>query len=207
MSTIKCSTSSNLKADSKYIADASGAKAAALRGNIGCIDMDVLKNRPTAGRGSQTANNVYGAMEAGFTKDQPPMMSCLGSNTVPGGIDTGVAELMVAKYCNKNPEDSDFRTWASKVGGLDACGGHATPYHYHQPFEGTDASKCNTYSNTASGHSTRIATAGDGNGIYGPNIDGGCEPIDLDVCGGRTGVTPDSDGKKVSVVHLYKYDK
>ena len=46
-------------------------------------------------------------------------------------------------------------------------------------------------------HSTRVGTALDGNGIYGHNIDGGCEPIDLDACGGRTGVTPDSGGEPV----------
>ena len=46
-------------------------------------------------------------------------------------------------------------------------------------------------------HSTRVGTALDGNGIYGHNIDGGCEPTDLDACGGRTGVTPDSGGAAV----------
>ena len=31
----------------------------------------------------------------------------------------------------------------------------------------------------------------------GHNIEGGCEPTDLDWCGGRTGVTPDSKGASV----------
>ena len=48
-----------------------------------------------------------------------------------------------------------------------------------------------------SGHSTRIGTALDGNGIYGQFINGGVKPTDLDACHGRTGVTPDSDGKEV----------
>ena len=193
---ITCSASSNLAAISANVADSSGAKAAALRGNVGCIDMDTLKKRPTA-FGGQEATNVYGPMEAGFTKDQPSSMACLGSNIVEGGIDTLVAELMVAKFCAKQPTDADFRTWASKVGGLDNCGGHAKPYHYHQLYLDNEPEKCNTYSTSASGHSTRIGTAGDGKGIYGPFIDGGCEPSDLDVCGGRWGVTPDSDGKRV----------
>ena len=47
------------------------------------------------------------------------------------------------------------------------------------------------------GHSTRIGTALDGNGIYGNHVDGGVEPTDLDACGGRSGVTPDSNGASV----------
>jgi hypothetical protein len=50
------------------------------------------------------------------------------------------------------------------------------------------------------GHSTRIGTAGDGNGIYGMYINGGVTPTDLDYCGGRFGVTPDSNGQ---VVYYY----
>eukprot|EP00939_MAST-03C_sp_MAST-3C-sp1_P005014 g5014.t1 len=37
----------------------------------------------------------------------------------------------------------------------------------------------------------------DGNGIYGHHVDGGVIPCDLDACGGRTGVTPDSNGERV----------
>lgn len=56
---------------------------------------------------------------------------------------------------------------------------------------------CMYEADPATGHSTRIGTAADGNGIYGHNIAGGCEPTDLDWCGGRTGVTPDSNGQEV----------
>ena len=45
--------------------------------------------------------------------------------------------------------------------------------------------------------STRIGTALDGNGIYGKYVSHGQTPTDLDVCGGRTGVTPDSAGQTV----------
>eukprot|EP00959_Pyramimonas_sp_CCMP1952_P330064 6910809-Pyramimonas_sp.AAC.1 len=51
--------------------------------------------------------------------------------------------------------------------------------------------------NPATGHSTRIATMMDGHGLYGKFVATGTLPTDLDACGGRTGVTPDSDGKEV----------
>ena len=73
---------------------------------------------------------------------------------------------------------------------LDFCGGHANPYHYHERMN------C-LYNATASGHSSRIGTALDGRGLYGPNVDGGRPATDLDVCGGRFGVTPDSNGERV----------
>ena len=37
-------------------------------------------------------------------------------------------------------------------------------------------------------------------GIYGENIAGGIPPTDLDICNGRTGVTPDSNGEDVYCV-------
>ena len=193
-----CSSSSNLQASSKYTADSTtGAKAAALRGNVGCMDMNTLAKRPTAE--NTAAYNVYGPMEAGFSSNNPPMMSCLGSNSVDGGIDTHIAELMVANFCGKNAKTmstASFRSWASQVGGLDECGGHAS-YHYHERL-GYGVSKCAISTvDPISGHSNRIATAADGKGIYGPAVDGGCAPTDLDVCGGRWGITPDSNGKKV----------
>jgi len=161
--------------------------------------MKVLKKRPTEQRG-QAADNVYGPMEAGFTANQPPMMSCLGSHKVDGGIDTHVAELMVAYWCSKDAKGmtaTAFRQWASRVGGLDTCGGHAMPYHYHERL-GYGISSCAISTvDPMTGHSKRLATAADGKGIYGPQVTGGCAPTDLDVCGGRWGVTPDSNGKRV----------
>lgn len=171
---------------------------APLRGNIGCMDMNVLAKRPKAG--SQDADNVYGPMEAGFSANQPPMMSCLGSHSVSAGVDTHVAELMVAYWCGTDPTSmtaSAFRSWASQVGGLDECGGHAMPYHYHERL-GYGVSACAiSTADPTTGHSNRIATAADGKGIYGPQVNGGCAPTDLDVCGGRWGVTPDSNGESV----------
>lgn len=163
---------------------------APLRGNVACVDGCVecadggeargpLSTRPIAGRGDQDAVNIYGPMEAGFSSRQWP---CLGDLVIPGGIDTLLAEDMLHHVC----QDDSLLI-------LDFCGGHATPYHYHERMS------C-LYTETENGHSSRVGTALDGNGIYGSNIEGGVVPTDLDVCNGRHGVTPDSGGQ---VVYYY----
>jgi len=115
-------------------------------------------------------------MEAGFSSRQ---WECLGERTIPGGIDTLVAEYMLHYACQRD----DLII-------MDFCGGHATPYHYHERMD--------CLSNmTENGHSSRIGTALDGNGIYGAYVEGGVPPTDLDACGGRSGVTPDSGGETV----------
>jgi hypothetical protein len=150
--------------------------AAPTRGIAGCIDQTPLGLRPTVN--GIDANNIYGPLEAGFTRNQIP---CLGDNSIPGGVDTLVAELMIEHICGTEFTIMDF------------CGGHANPYHYHERMN------C-LYNATASGHSSRVGTALDGRGLYGPNVDGGTPAKDLDVCGGRFGVTPDSNGQ---VVYYY----
>ena len=114
----------------------------------------------------------------------PAGMSCLGENTVPGGVDTNLADHMVEAFCGAG---SDIQV-------LDSCGGHAVPYHYHERMS------CLYTSDPLTNHSTRIGTAGDGNGMYGPYIEGGVLPQDVDACGGRFGVTPDSNGE---IVYYY----
>ncbi len=166
-------------------------KAAPLRGSIGCVDQGPLATRPKgrAGPNVLDATNIYGPMEAGFSKDQPGA-SCLAAGNgladfvLPGGVDTNLAEAVMVKAC-------DDRGLGSMGALLDYCGGHANPFHYHERMN------CLYSSDPTTGHSTRIGTALDGNGIYGHNIAGGCEPTDLDWCGGRTGVTPDSNGQEV----------
>ena len=176
-----CTTEGNFNGTSTYVGK--GPSAAPLLGNVGCVDAAALARRPLSDNGTdvengQDAYNVYGPMEAGFTSSVPGM-SCLGSNTISGGIDTQVAELMVAHLCD------------GTVQVLDYCGGHAIPYHYHEKLS------CLYEDDTATGHSTLVATALDGNGIYGHHINGGVEPTDLDACGGRYGATPDSNGQEV----------
>eukprot|EP00937_MAST-01D_sp_MAST-1D-sp2_P006750 g6750.t1 len=159
-----------------------GLAAAPLRNIVGCVDAGPLATRPTAivgSQGEQDANNIYGPFEAGFTKSVPGM-SCLGDASVPPGIDTFVAERVADNICTD-----------VTVHILDTCGGHAIPYHYHEKLS------CLYTADPATGHSTRIGTALDGHGIYGKHIAGGALPTDLDACGGRVGVTPDSGGAEV----------
>ena len=162
-----------------------------LGGAIGCVDQGPLATRPKgrAGRNVLDASNIYGPMEAGFSKAQPGA-SCLaagnglGDFELPGGVDTNIAEAIMVKACTDRGN--------GEMGALlDYCGGHANPFHYHERMN------CLYDADPDTGHSTRIGTAADGNGIYGHNIDGGCEPTDLDWCGGRKGVTPDSNGQEV----------
>ena len=131
-------------------------------------------------------------MEAGFSKAQPGA-SCLAAGNglpdfeLPGGVDTNLAEAIMSKAC-------DDRGHGEMGVLLDYCGGHANPFHYHGSMN------CLYNADPSTGHSTRIGTAADGNGIYGHNVAGGCEPTDLDWCGGRTGISPESNGK---VVYYY----
>ena len=106
-----------------------------------------------------------------------------------GGHDTKLAEEMVLAISSCEGETITV---------LDDCGGHANPYHYHERME------C-LYESSTTGHSTRVGTALDGNGIYGPYIDGGVLPCDLDACGGRVGVTPDSNGQEVYYYMITSY--
>ena len=56
----------------------------------------------------------------------------------------------------------------------------------------------------ASGHSTRLGTAGDNRGIYGYFEASNTYPV-LDVCGAHVGVTPDSNGQPVVHYHSQVY--
>eukprot|EP00543_Licmophora_paradoxa_P007693 CAMPEP_0202457364 /NCGR_PEP_ID=MMETSP1360-20130828/14408_1 /ASSEMBLY_ACC=CAM_ASM_000848 /TAXON_ID=515479 /ORGANISM="Licmophora paradoxa, Strain CCMP2313" /LENGTH=358 /DNA_ID=CAMNT_0049077433 /DNA_START=62 /DNA_END=1138 /DNA_ORIENTATION=+ len=177
-----------------------GPQPAALRGNVACVDSDAyalrdLNEYPTL-YGATITRNIYGPMEAGFTS-RVPGMSCLGrSQSVSRGVDTNTAALAVVYLCHKNGHDDE------EIMALDTCGGHAIPYHYHERFN------CLYTTDDQTGHSTRVGTAADGRGIYGPYIgeeeDGGdvvgILPNDTDTCGGRWGVTPDSDGQ---IVYYY----
>ena len=167
------------------------SSAAPLRGNVGCVDQGPLATRPKgkAGRTVLDASNIYGAMEAGFTKAQPGAECLAAGNNLPdfelpGGVDTNLAEAIMHQACKD-------RNAVFSQALLDYCGGHADPFHYHERMN------CLYTADPTTSHSTRIGTAADGNGIYGHNIEGGCEPTDLDWCGGRTGVTPDSQGQSV----------
>lgn len=177
---VTCTSAGDFTGNAKYTG-LTKPIAAPLRGSIGCVTGDALKRRPTADvKGvAQAAVNVFGPMEAGFSNVQPGM-SCLGTYALVGGVDTHLAETIMAHVCAP-----------TVISVLDYCGGHAIPYHYHEKMS------CLYTNDTGTRHSTKIGVAGDGNGIYGPYINGGVLPTDTDGCGGRTGVTPDSAGTAV----------
>jgi hypothetical protein len=150
-----------------------GPHAAPLRGTIATIDNPISDDKKL----------IYGPFEAGFSNEMlSKMMGCSDESVaVQGGIDTLTAEGIVQHSCGLSAD--------TKL--LDACGGHAVPYHYHERMT------CLYDSDPTTGHSTRIGTALDGNGIYGKYVATGQLPTDLDACGGRRGVTPDSGGQEV----------
>jgi hypothetical protein len=118
-SSITCATGSN------YVGSASLAgTAAATLGALGCVDTAAVAYRATlsaaeAGTGAHDTVNIYGPFENGFTNSVPGL-SCLGTTTVDGGIDTYTAELMVQNVCGSSTEI------------LNTCGDHATPRHFHE---------------------------------------------------------------------------
>lgn len=167
-----------------YVGDpALAGTAAALLGSVACVDQAAVAYRRTLDAsiaGSDTSTvNVYGPFENGFTSSVPGM-SCLGSNTINGGIDTYTAELIVRNLCG----DNTIRL-------LGTCGDHANPVHFHEYL-----TRCLTTPDASSGHSSRLGTAGDGLGVYGPLGNNGVPP-QLDACGATFGVTPDSGGVAV----------
>ena len=153
---------------------APGAKAAPLRGTVATVDNPIDSDKTL----------IYGPFEAGFSAQQTAQFfGCTGDVSIAGGLDTLLAEEIVEYLCDKTRE---------QVSVLDDCGGHARPYHYHEKMT------CLYSGDTATGgHSTRIGTALDGHGIYGKYVATNALPTDLDACGGRTGVTPDSNGEEV----------
>ena len=65
---------------------------------------------------------------------------------------------------------------------LDTCGDHANPRHFHEYL-----STCLSSKDGATGHSTRLGTAGDDRGIYGMwESDTTCEAVRCPNPRGRT---------------------
>ena len=99
-------------------------------GGGGAVDYSLpgLKTVPRRGTSGNAndGNVVFGPMENGFSSDQTTQdFGCTSGVTLGGGIDTREAELMVHAQavlgnCNTG------------VSILNACGGHANPFHYHE---------------------------------------------------------------------------
>jgi len=158
----------------KYLEKSVKTRPVPLSGTVACIDLDLLGAFPKSdGNGSA----IFGPMENLITKKKD--FACMRGNGDIRGVDTYVAELMVGYQCKTEVT----------IEGLDVC---EDKKHNFDCLRATDMS---------SGHSLRIGTALDGRGVYGPNVatsDGlGKAATDLDACGGRFGVTPDSNGKTV----------
>ena len=175
---ISCPDDGNFNGDPDYLSG-TFPKAAPLRGNIGCIH---TVNTIQYGGQSTTLKNIYGPLEAGFTTQQMSQLFGCSSATfdIVGGVDTQLAEKIVRDQCGQD------------INLLEPCGYHVkgSGNHFHERFS------C-LYTDTGNGHSSKFATALDGNSIYGPYITGGVVPTDLDACNGRFGITPDSGGQEI----------
>eukprot|EP00935_MAST-01C_sp_MAST-1C-sp1_P000042 g42.t1 len=172
-----------------------GPPSASLLGDVGLTTVAGTDVR--TGKTLAVGENIYGPFEAGFSDTQNGILEGLGCSSgtlghVDGGIDTHMAEQMVAYQCNvvlPRVEGSEY------ISLLDECGGHTNEYHFHERLS------C-LYEETG-GHSPRIGTALDGKGIYGKWEDYATSTLPLlDACGGSFGVTPDSNGEEVYHYHV-----
>ena len=108
-------------------------------------------------------------------------------------MDTAIAQRVVAKGCNVElPRYSD--DGCAYIGILDICGGHSPDYHNHE-------SLICLYDDTASGHSTKVGEALDGQSIYGKYEDTNTLPM-LDACSAHFGNTPESSDTQVYHYHV-----
>jgi len=123
--------------------------------------------------------DIFGAMEAGFTATQLTSMwgSGCGTATLDGGIDTGTSESIALRACI-----GETATSTSSI--LDSCGGHTTEYHFHQELS------CCTNTSSSTGHSGQVGKGLDGRYLYGKYESTGVL-ANLDACGGHWGTTPD----------------
>lgn len=163
--------------------------AASLLGNVGLTTVAGVEKSGDLGQNAELpiGTNVVGPFEAGFTSMQDNILSALGCETgkgyVAGGIDTDLAQKMVAKDCGV-----ELPRWEgdTHIGLIGSCGGHTKDYHFHEKFS------C-LYSTTGA-HSSQVAKAYDDKFIYGmwEDTDEQVLPL-LDACGGHWGPTPDSD--------------
>lgn len=147
----------------------------------------------------QPGENIYGPFEAGFASQQKDILERLGCadgshGYVDGGIDTHVAEQLVAHQCSIKLPREEGDTYVSL---LDECGGHTKEYHFHERLA------C-LYSKSG-GHSTKVGDAQDSQGIYGmyENFETSELPL-LDACGGHFGLVP---GKTNNTYHYHVQEK
>jgi hypothetical protein len=177
--------------------------AASLLGDVAFTTVAGTDER--TGKQFPVGENIFGPFEAGFTEQQNFILEGLGcangnDGHVAGGIDTAMAEQMVAWQCSITlPRCSSGVELPCPAGDdyislLDECGGHTNEYHFHERLT------C-LYDDDSEGHSPQIGIAEDGNPVYGQWEATGMLP-ELDACGGHFGVTPDSNGVEVYHYHV-----
>jgi len=142
--------------------------------------------------------NIYSPYEAGFgtSESAPPPFPCQDLDQdkdqdgyCEGGLDVRTCEDGLHHACGAEATITSFF--------LDACGGHATPYHlHHHPV-------CD-YDLSAPGHSPMIGLALDGHGMYGYYEDTDKKPV-LDACNGHIGPLPANSELGVAASTVYHY--
>lgn len=109
---LSCPTGSDFAGDALL-----AGTPAALLGSVACVDSAAVAYRATlsaAVAGTDTSTvDIYGPFENGFTSSVPGL-SCLGGNTVDGGMDTLTSTYLVRHLCNDDSLEL-----------LDVCGDHA----------------------------------------------------------------------------------
>jgi hypothetical protein len=145
-----------------------------------------------------SGENIYGPFEAGFGTQQDSILESLGCaqgslGHVSGGIDTRLAEQLVAFQCSVAlPRTSSSGKYTSL---LDQCGGHTQAYHFHE--------RLSCLYKEEGKHSTEVGETPDNRSIYGKWEDHSTKttPV-LDACGGHFGTTPDSPTTPVYHYHV-----
>lgn len=141
--------------------------------SIGCTDVVIPFS---IGADSSFRSDIYGPF-----LEEPLLFTCPNSSvvSVPAGLDTQLARRSINFQCN-----------TTGLTFLDSCGGYmpsnTSSYRYHEGMS------CHYGADPLTNHSTRIGFLNSNQPLYGPFITGGVLPTDLDACGGRTGITPDS---------------
>eukprot|EP00966_Prymnesium_polylepis_P280268 6475868-Prymnesium_polylepis.1 len=161
----------------------------------------VAGTNPNTGAVLSSGRNVWGPFEAGFSTSSQQDLSMLTSlgcqqgGVVAGGIDTQLAEQMLAHQCNVTLPRYEGTSYVSL---LDSCGGHKNEYHFHERLDCLYAE--------SGAHSTQVAVGLEGTKIYGRWEDYDVYTLPaLDACGAHFGVTPDSNGAEIYHFHVQEF--
>jgi len=174
----------------------SSSHAAPMLGDVAKTTVSGTEAR--TGASLPVGEDIYGPFEAGFSTQQDFILESLGCaqgslGHVAGGIDTQVAEQMVAYQCGITLPRIEGQNYISL---LDECGGHTREYHFHEKMT------C-LYDGLSGAHSPKIGSANDGKALYGKweHATQTLLPL-LDACGGHYGKTPESPEADVYHYHV-----